>query len=98
VQNDASAVQVRNNAEARRFEARVGSDLAVVEYEMHGDTIDLKHTIVPPKLEGAGLGSALAEYALQYARLNSLCVIPTCTFIAAYIESHPEYADLVAKR
>lgn len=94
--NGASDVQIRNNADANRFEAKVGSEVAVIQYQMRGDTIDLQHTIVPPQLEGAGIGSALAAYALEYARINSLCVIPTCSFIAAYIKSHPEYADLVS--
>lgn len=95
---DAPDIQVRNNLDASRFEAAIGSDVAVLEYELRGDTIDLKHTIVPPHHEGAGIGKGLAGYALNYARLNALRVVPTCSFVAAYIESHPDYADLVAKQ
>lgn len=69
----------------------------MLTYELRSDTIDLQHTIVPPAIEGEGIGSALAHYALEYARINSLCVVPTCSFVAAYIESHPEYSDLVVK-
>jgi predicted GNAT family acetyltransferase len=96
--SDAPEIKVSNNSGANRFEVSVGQDVAMLQYEMRGDTIDLTHTIVPPQLEGEGIGTALAEYALEYARLNSLCVIPTCSFVAAYIQSHPAYADLVAKQ
>ncbi len=87
--------KVSHNEGASRFETTVNGETAFVEYKRMGDTIDLTHTIVPPAIDGRGVGSALAEYALSYARTNSLCVIPTCKFVAAYIESHPDYADLV---
>jgi predicted GNAT family acetyltransferase len=96
--SDAPEIKVSNNSGANRFEVSIGQDVAMLQYEMRGDAIDLMHTIVPPQLEGEGIGTALAEYALEYARLNSLCVIPTCSFVAAYIQSHPAYADLVAKQ
>lgn len=88
------ALNIHNNEASNRFEATVDQEVAFVEYKRMGDTIELTHTIVPPAIEGRGVGTALAEYALLFARTNSLCVIPTCGFIAAYIESHPEYSDL----
>lgn len=92
---EADGPQIRNNLESNRFETTVNNQLAKVEYRRTGDTIEFTHTIVPTAIEGRGVGTALAEYALAYARTNSLCVVPSCAFIAAYIESHPEYADLV---
>lgn len=89
---------VTENPEMSRFEITVGGQTAFVEYRRKADRINLVHTIVPPALEGKGIGSALAKHSLEFARKNSLRVIPSCPFIAAYIESHPQYADLVAKR
>ena len=89
------AIVVHENPDASRFEVKVGDQTAFVEYRRRKDIINLAHTIVPPSLEGKGIGSALAKYSLNYARENSLRVIPSCPFIAAYIKSHPEYADLV---
>lgn len=86
---------IRHNPELNRFEVVVETQTAVVEYRRRDDKIFLVHTLVPPVVEGKGVGTALAKYALDYARENSLRVVPSCPFIAAYIESHPEYADLV---
>ena len=89
---------VHENPEASRFEITVANQTAFVEYRRKADQINLVHTIVPPALEGRGIGSALAKYSLDFARKNSLCVIPSCPFIAAYIKSHAQYADLLAKQ
>ena len=55
----------------------------------------LPHTLVPKALSGNGVGSALTEAALGYARSNGLKVNPSCPFIKAYIKKHPEHLDLV---
>lgn len=55
----------------------------------------MQHTIVPEEMEGKGIGSALVKHALEYARHEHLYVKPTCPFIRAYIDRHPEYKDLV---
>jgi predicted GNAT family acetyltransferase len=87
--------QVLNNADAGQFEVREGGRVAVLQYEMTGDAITFTHTIVPRKLEGQGIGSALARTGLNYARELNLAVIPQCPFVRAYIKRHPEYQSLV---
>jgi predicted GNAT family acetyltransferase len=94
--NSPPGLVIENEPERSRFAADVDGRTAFVEYRLRGDQIYLSHTEVPPALEGRGIGSALAKYALGYARENGLQVVPSCNFIAAYIRSHPEYSDLVA--
>jgi len=91
----APELQIREAPERSRFEAEIDGRVAFVEYRRRGNRIYLAHTEVPPALEGRGIGSALARHALEYARENALEVVPSCPFIAAYIRSHPAYADLV---
>jgi len=50
---------------------------------------------VPPELGGKGAGSALVKGALDQVRAEGLKVIPQCPFVKAYIDKHPEYADLL---
>lgn len=88
---------VHNNAEAHRYEAKIDGHTAVLTYQKKGDQITFLHTIVPPALEGHGLGNALATVALEDARLLHLRVVPQCPFVAAYIRRHQEYLSLLSE-
>lgn len=78
-----------------RFEIFESGQIAYLQYVEEGGVIDMQHTNVPAQLEGEGIGSALVNAALEYARENSLKVIPTCPFVRAYIEKHPGYKNLL---
>lgn len=87
---------VIDNAEQSRFELAIDGASAIAAYEREGDTITFTHTVVPDEMQGHGLGSQLIVAALNSARAQGLSVVARCTFVAAYIEAHPDYADLVA--
>ena len=86
---------VTNNESENQFEIEVEGQLAVSQYRRRNGTIVFTHTEVPLRLEGQGIGNQLAKTALEYARNEGLRVVPRCRFIAAFIERHPEYQDLV---
>lgn len=86
---------VVNNVEKQRFEAHVSGEVAVLIYEQDGEHITLVETLVPPSLEGRGIGSSLARAGLDYARQHGMSVTPQCPFVRRYLEKHPEYQDLV---
>jgi predicted GNAT family acetyltransferase len=88
-------VQVINNRDARRFEAKIGDYFALIDYTPAGDNIIYSHTEVPAVFQGQGVAGKLARYALDYARDNDLKVVPLCPYVAAYIKRHPEYQPLV---
>ncbi len=88
--------EVAHNTAAGRFELHVGEAMAVLEYDLDGDRMAMYHTGVPRELEGRGYGAQLARAALDHAKSEGLRVIPECSFVAAYISRHPEYASLVA--
>src|SRR5678815_2644317 len=87
-------IAVTKNDAANRFEIVADGTTAELRYEEHPRYITLIHTEVPPALEGRGYGGALARAALEYARDKHLRVVPRCPFVRAYLERHPEYADL----
>ena len=58
--------------------------------------LTILHTEVPKELNGQGIGSALVRGLLDQARAQGLKVMPLCPFVAAYMDKHPEYADLRA--
>jgi hypothetical protein len=93
----ADVIEVSDNPESARYEVKVDGNVAgFVDYHLRGDKIALTHTEVFPEYEGQGLAGRLARTALDSARDAGLSVIPTCPYIAKYIERHPEYANLVA--
>jgi predicted GNAT family acetyltransferase len=89
-----TAVQHRESG--KRFTARTGSGIAFISYERPDEqTIDLQHTVVPEADRGQGVGAALVEAAFSHASENGLRVIPTCPFVKAWLEKHPEHQDAV---
>ncbi|WP_413452003.1 GNAT family N-acetyltransferase [Georgenia phoenicis] len=89
-------IEVRDVPSRHRYEATAdGELLGVAVYERDGDVVVLTHTVVEPAAEGQGVGSALARAALDAARTEGLRVLPQCSFMAGWVDAHPEYADLV---
>jgi predicted GNAT family acetyltransferase len=87
---------VIDHPEASRYELHDGSTLAgIAEYQLDADSIIFYHTKVSAAYEGQGAGSQLAREALDDARRRGLRVVVRCPFIAAWIERHPDYADLL---
>ncbi len=85
----------RDNPARRRYELAIGDRIAVIAYRLRGDSITFTHTEVPEELEGRGIASRLARFALEDARARGLRVVPLCPFVAAYIRRHKDYESLV---
>lgn len=81
---------VRDNQDRSRYELDVDGETAVVYYKLSPATITFTHTEVPKALEGRGVGSRLAQGALQDARSRGLKIVPQCDFIRAYLGKHPD--------
>src|SRR5687768_12598236 len=89
-------IEIVDVPEGRRFEARIEGQVAgVARYVPRPGRVVFLHTEVDPAFEGRGVGSALAQGALDAVRAAGLGVEPRCPFIAAWIGRHAAYADLV---
>lgn len=83
---------VRDNSEEHRFEIHVDDALAgFADYRLREGRITFTHAEVDDAHEGQGLGSQLAETALDSARDAGLQVLPACPFFADYIKRHPDH-------
>jgi predicted GNAT family acetyltransferase len=90
-------LQIVDVPTAERYEARFEGELVgILEYVVKPGRIKLVHTEVPEALEGRGIAGQLAHFALDDARRRGLRVIPTCPYVRAYLERHPEERDVVA--
>jgi predicted GNAT family acetyltransferase len=87
-------MDVRDNREDSRFELEQDGAIAFAAYRRRDDTIVFTHTIVPGELRGGGVGSRLIAGALAQVRAEGLKVVPECSFVAAYLQRHPEAATI----
>ena len=91
--------RVVHDADRSRYELFVGEDLVgVATYHPLGGAVAIDHTIIERSHRNQGLGAVLVGGALDDQRGRGVRVVPQCSFVAAYIHTHPEYADLLERR
>lgn len=90
-------VRVVHNEGAERFEADLGGQVAVAEYQREGNTLYFTHTETPVAYRGRGIADQVVETALAYAKAEGLRVVPFCHFVAGYLDEHPDYQALLAQ-
>jgi uncharacterized protein len=94
---DKTAPSIRHNESSHRFETTVDGLLCRCDYRMHGDTMMLVHTEVPPQLEGHGIASHLVRAAFEHAKAHGWDVLPVCSYVASWARRHPEYESMLAR-
>jgi len=88
--------EVIHEKENERFVIYAEGNKVYVEYTMNQSEINLYHTFTNPALRGKGLAAQVVRAALEFAKENNLKVIPTCSYVQAFIAKNAEYKDLVA--
>ncbi|MFP9099489.1 GNAT family N-acetyltransferase [Flavobacterium sp. RHBU_24] len=87
----------KNNEAESQFEVEVDGALAFIEYYTKDSKLFLTHTEVPEALRGQGAAGSLVESTLKYARENGLAVVPLCSYVAYYVNNHPEWASVLSE-
>jgi predicted GNAT family acetyltransferase len=91
-------MSVEHDTRAHRFIISVRSGTAVLAYSPAGPgVLDLYSTFVPAGDREKGVAARLVEAALDHARSEGLRIIPSCWYVARWIEQHPEHADLISR-
>lgn len=94
-----SELDVEHDEEGHRYLlSSDGEHVGLIDYRATGDTLDFHHTEIRPDARGRGLGGVLVRGALENVQDNDRRVIPSCWFVRAFIDAHPEFADLVTSR
>src|SRR5579863_4361090 len=86
---------VIDNPARSRYELALDGGVAFVDYQRAGNLRVLTHSEVPPALRGRGIGAELVAGALRLAREQGVRVKPRCSYVAQFIEQHPQYHDLL---
>jgi predicted GNAT family acetyltransferase len=91
------ATEVRHDAEASRYEILLdGRVVGIAEYADRGDVLVFHHTEIDAALRGDGLGAQLVQAALDDVRAQGRRIVPTCWYVAEFLDHHPDYGDLLA--
>lgn len=76
-----------------------GEELGYVEYRLHStqprDTVEFFHTYTSPEARGQGVGAAVVEKGLEWARATEYTILPSCSYVAAYVEKNSQYKSLL---
>lgn len=87
---------VEHDEPGRRYVLRIdGEQVGELGYSVGADRVVMEHTVVDESRQEKGLGSQLVAFALDDVRSAGRRVVPQCPFVRAYVDRHPEYADLV---
>lgn len=73
------------------FTLTIKGETAHVSYRLADGALDIRHTVVPPPLEGQGIASTLVKAAYDYARNQGLTPVATCSYAVRWLQRHPEY-------
>jgi uncharacterized protein len=84
-----------NNPADKRFEFQIEDNVAALYYTVFEDKLYLEHTDVPQALQGKGIAGKLVEGALEYAKTNSLPIVPMCPYANKYIQRNPQFQNLL---
>lgn len=88
--------EILHDAHKRQFTITCEEKTAHVSYRLTPDgALDIRHTFVPPPLEGRGIASALVRAAYDYARAAGLTPMGTCSYAVRWLQRHPEYQGII---
>lgn len=78
--------------------ARIGenAEFGKLVWTLRGGARDAEHTMVPPEMRGRGVAALLVEELVRDARSQGFMIIPSCSYVAAQFDRHPDWADLLA--
>ncbi len=80
---------VRDNKSTSRYEMEVDGHLAIADYHMNGNRMEITHVEVPEALRGGGVAAKLMAGVVDDAKARALTIVPICSYAVAYLKKHP---------
>jgi uncharacterized protein len=91
---DLDQLEVTHNESNHTFEVWIHGHLSKLDYIQDGKNFVITHVGVYPELRNQGIAAKIVEVGLEYAKQNSLRVVPMCSYAAAFIRRNPQYIEL----
>jgi predicted GNAT family acetyltransferase len=93
---DAEDLVITDNSELGIYEAAIGGRTAAgLVYSKVGSRVILLATSVFPEFRGKRVAARLIGGVLDELRTQGKTATVTCPFAAAFVNAHPEYADVL---
>ena len=85
-----------DNRARSRFELEIDGQVVFADYRRRGTDLVIPHVEAPHALRGTGAAGRLMQAIMEHARTEGAKVTPLCSYAAAWLRRHPEFADHVA--
>ena len=93
---DKTGAPVTVHKEADKFTIAVdGKTVGHTEYSDDKNSRVFPHTEVDDAYEGRGLATIVIGEAVAQTKAEGMRIVPECPTVAAYLDKHSEYADIV---
>jgi uncharacterized protein len=94
----APMIDVHHREDQQRYEAVLaGRVVGEADYRPAGNGAWVfHHTFVDPAQRGQGIAERLVAEAMADVRRRGVKVVPTCWYVAQWLDQHPDHADLRA--
>lgn len=90
--------QKNNESNGAFYAIDNGNEIGKMSYVWAGiDKMIIDHTNVIPPHEGRGIGTQMVNASVEYARQNSVKILPLCPFAKNVFLKNSEYLDVMAK-
>lgn len=96
-QPESNLPKLEHRAADSRFVLKIDGEEAYVGYEREETVLRITSTFVPPALRGRKIAGGMVAVVLEHAEEHGLTVDPVCSYVARFLDNHPEYACLRAK-
>jgi predicted GNAT family acetyltransferase len=74
-----------------------GRRLAEMTYTVAGSRVIIDHPSVDDSRRGQGVGAKLVRAAVDWARAESVRLLPLCPYARSVFDKTPEYSDVLAR-
>lgn len=97
------SLKIKHSPAQERYEAVLPSTdpasgdevVGYVDYVSELEQVVLTHTVIREQFSGRGYAGHLVKAVLDDIRTSGKKVVPVCSYVQAYGERHPEYADMM---
>lgn len=85
-----------HNETENKYEYHIDGQIAYITYDDQDGVMHLTHTVVPKELGGQGIAKKLLIDVLAEIKKANKKAKGVCSYVVAFEEKNPDYADIFA--